>query len=182
MRRFLPIAALALLAACATSRPPAPEPDPMTDPTIIGAVNDAAVQGSIEAEHGAIVGRRIGRVAGALAAVFGGPSNESVDDMVDRYRMTRDAAEMTGALIGAAHGTRAGAKRGFEVDQRFAELHAMKGITLFRPYPDMIDVYLDDPAMAKDVKAVFDGHPGWIIDVGSARDSDRIVLHCQLMR
>jgi len=180
MRRFLPIAALALLAACATSRPPAPEPDPMTDPTIIGAVNDAAVQGSIEAEHGAIVGRNIGRVAGVLAAVFGGPERESLDDTIDRYRDTRDAFETAGAAIGLAHGATEGAKRGFEVDQRFAELHAMKGVTVFRPYPDMIDVYLDDPSLAKDVKAVFDAHPGWIIDVGTERESDRIVLHCQL--
>lgn len=179
MKRSLPLLAFVLLAACATTKPAQPI-DPATDPTIIATVNDAAVQGSIEAAKGAATGRQIGRVAGFIAAVFGGPDHECLDQTIDRYRATRDAFTLAGAAIGYAHGAKEGGKRGFEVDQRFAQLHAIKGVTLNRPYPDMIDAYIDDPALVKDVKAVFDGHPGWIIDVGSVRGTGEIVLHCQL--
>src|SRR3954451_1938125 len=111
MRHWFPALGIAvLLTACATTQPPAPQLDPSTDPTIAGA------------EAGAEIGLRIGRVAGVLAAVFGGPERESVDDMVDRYRMTRDAAVVTGALIGAAKGGAAGA------DLQFAELHKIEGL------------------------------------------------------
>ena len=179
-RSLLPLLAAILLAACASAPRPAHEPDPSVDPTIIASVNDAAVQGTAEAAAGAAVGRQVGRVAGTLAAIFGGPRCESLDQTIDRYRRTRDAFEATGAAIGLAHGATEGAKRGFEVDQRFAQLHEMKGITLFRPYPDMIDVYVSDPVLVKDVKAVFDAHPGWIIDTDFDRDRDQILLHCQL--
>jgi len=180
MKRALTLLAITLfLAACATTKP-VPPIDPATDPTIIATVNDAAVQGSIEAAQGAQTGRRIGRVAGVFAAVFGGPRCESLDQTIDRYRATRDAFTLTGAAIGYAHGAKEGGKRGFEVDQRFAQLHEIKGVKLFRPYPDMIDVYVDDPALVKEVKAVFDGHDGWLIDVGSVRETGEIVLHCQL--
>jgi len=180
MKRALPLLAITLfLAACATTKP-VPPIDPATDPTIIATVNDAAVQGSIEAAQGAQTGRRIGRVAGFFAAVFGGPRCETLDQTIDRYRATRDAFTATGAAIGYAHGAKEGGKRGFEVDQRFAQLHEIKGVKLFRPYPDMIDVYVDDPALVKEVKAVFEGRPGWLIDVGSARETGQIVLHCQL--
>jgi hypothetical protein len=172
MKRALPLLAITFfLAACATTKPAAPEVDPVTDPTIIGAVNDAAVQGTAEAAAGAEAGRRIGRVAGVLAAVFGGPQCESIDQTVDRYRRTRDAFETTGALIGAAHGSKEGAKRGFEVDQRFAQLHALNGIFVMRPYPDQIDAYLDDTTRLKDIVAIFDGHPGWVIDVEASGDA-----------
>ncbi|HJW93192.1 MAG TPA: hypothetical protein VJ901_06205 [Thermoanaerobaculia bacterium] len=180
MKRSLPLFAFVLLAACATTKPASMPVDPATDPTIIATVNDAAVQGSIEAAHGAVVGRNIGRVAGFVAAVFGGSDHECLDETIDRYRATRDAFTLAGAAIGYAHGAKEGGKRGLEVDQRFAELHAMQGLTLYRPYPDMIDVYLDDPALVKDVKAVFAGHQGWIIDAGASRDREQIVLHCQL--
>src|SRR5436190_889586 len=109
MKRSLPLVAFVLLAACATTKPAHPV-DPATDPTIIATVNDAAVQGSIEAAQGAETGRRIGRVAGFFAAVFGGPKCESLDQTIDRYRATRDAFEATGAAIGFAHGAKEGGK------------------------------------------------------------------------
>lgn len=170
MKRALTLFTLTLvLAACSTAKPP--KVDPATDPTIIGTLNDAVVQSDAEAAAGAEVGLRVGRVAGVLAAVFGGPQTESIDQTIDRYRRTRDAAVVTGALIGGAHGAKAGAQRGFEVDQRFAQLHELKAVTVLRPYPDQIDAYLDDTLAAKDVAAVFAGRPGWIIDIEGAGDA-----------
>ena len=49
-------------------------------------------------------GVRIGRVAGVLAAVFGGPERESLDDMIERYRITRDATIVTATAIGTTKG------------------------------------------------------------------------------
>lgn len=181
MRRcLLPLVAATLLAACASTKPAAmvnPPVDPVADPTIIGAVTDAADQGTMEADAGAAAGRRVGRVAGALAAVFGGPKCETVDETVARYRRTRDAFEATGAAIGLAHGATAGAKRGFEVDQRFAQLHEMKGVAVFRANPDLIDAYVDNRELVAGVRAVFNDHPGWVIDEDQASQPDRIILH-----
>lgn len=132
---------LLLSVACASSRPAPPEPaiDPTLDPTIIGAVDEAATQAAIEGEEAARVGRRIGRVAGVIAAVAGGPSHESLDDAIDRYRNTRDAITVTSAFIGASHGAVEGAQRGFEMDLQFAELTKVQGLEVIRPYPDQID-------------------------------------------
>lgn len=176
-RALLPLLAAVLLAACASTKP-APAVDPVADPTIMGAVTDAADQATVEADAGAAIGRRVGRVAGLLSAVFGGENGECIDRSIARYRRTRDAFEATGAAIGLAHGATEGAKRGFEVDQRFAELHAMKGVTVFRGYPgDMIDAYLDNRALVADVRAVFADHPGWTIDEDEVSQPDRILLH-----
>ncbi|HEX9984449.1 MAG TPA: hypothetical protein VGF69_14400 [Thermoanaerobaculia bacterium] len=149
MKRCFPILGLVsfLLVACSTTRP-APEPvvDPGTEPTIVGALDEAVLQGSIEGEEAARVGRHIGRVAGVLAAVLGGSEVESVDDVIDRYRDTRDAVEITAAVIGATNGAVAGAKRGLELDQQFAELLEIEGLQVTRPAPDRIDVvFLAEP-------------------------------------
>ncbi len=183
-RTLLPLLASALLlTACASTKPaPAPAVDPVADPTIMGAVTDAADQGVMEADAGAAAGRRVGRVAGVLAAVFGGGKCESLDQTIDRYRRTRDAFEATGAAVGLAHGATEGAKRGFEVDQRFAQLHEMKGVTVFRGYPgDMIDAYVDNRDLVADVRAVFADHPGWVIDEDEASRPDRILLHIRYL-
>jgi hypothetical protein len=181
-RCLLPLLAAALLAACASTKPaPPPAVDPVTDPTIMGAVTDAADQGTAEADHGAAVGRRVGRVAGVFAAVFGGPKCETVDETVARYRRTRDAFEATGAAIGLAHGATEGAKRGYEVDQRFAQLHEMKGVEVFRAFPDMIDAYVDNRDLVAGVRAVFTDHPGWVIDEDEASKPDRILLHIRFV-
>ena len=171
MIRSFPVLAFAflLLAACSTSKPAPPiAVDPATDPSIIGAVGEAAVEGSVEAEAAAQTGRRIGRVAGVLAAVFGGPETESLDDVVDRYRRTRDAAEATGAIIGATKGATAGAKRGFEFDLQFAALHQIDGLDVVRPFPDQIDVRFagspSRPMLAK-IAAVFAGGEERAIDI-----------------
>jgi len=124
MKRWFPLFAFALvlLAACATSKP-AVAVDPVTDPTVIGAVDESVREGSIAAAEGAQAGRRIGRVAGVVAAVLGGPRHDTLDDAIDRYRLTRDLAETTGAIIAGSRGATAGAKRGLELDLQFAELH-----------------------------------------------------------
>jgi hypothetical protein len=176
-RWFLVFAlALLLLAGCSTSNPAAqPVPvDPATDPSIVGAVDEAVLEGSIEAEAAARTGRRIGRVAGVLAAVLGGPERESVDDTIDRYRRTRDAVEVTSALIGATKGAVEGAQRGYELDLQFAELHQIEGLEIFRPFPDQIDVYLgsspDSQTLAA-IAAVFAGREERAIDVEAAGDA-----------
>lgn len=174
MKRFLPVAALAvlMLTACATTQP-APPVDPATDPTIIGAVDEAAREGSIEGAKAAQTGRRVGRVAGVLAAVLGGGKCDTVDDMVDRYRLTRDTIEITSAAIGTAKGTAAGAKRGYVFDLQFAELHKIEGVEVFRPYPDVIDMHFASSpsrSLLAQVAAVFTGREDRVIDIEAAGD------------
>lgn len=177
MRR-LPIVVLSVLlfAACATSRPAATaEPiDPVTDPTIIAAVDQAVAEGIDTAEKGARIGRRVGIVAGVLAAVFGGPSHESLDDAIDRYRDTRDLAEITGATIGLAQGATEGAKRGYELDLQFAELHAIAGVQVVRPLPDLIEVHLSStPSLEtlEQIATVFAGRTPRAIDIEAPGDT-----------
>src|SRR5436305_69952 len=140
MKRTVAAAALLLLlAACATTqRAKQPEVDQVTDPTIVGAIDQAAQQGTAEANEAAHASAGVARVTGGLAAIFGGPRRESLDDTIDRYRRTRDAVEATSAFIGAAHGAQEGAKRGLQFDTQFAELRQIEGLDVIRPYPDVI--------------------------------------------
>ena len=177
MKRFLaPVAFALLLAACSSTKPVAQAApvDPTTDPTIVGAVDEAVREGSIQGAEAAEAGRRIGRVAGVLAAVFGGPQRESLDDVFDRYRRTRDAVEVTSAMIGTAKGATEGAKRGFQLDLQFAELHKLEGVEVFRPQPDEIDVHFagaPSQQTLEGVAAVFAGREERAIDVEGAGDS-----------
>lgn len=178
MTRWFPVFALALLllVGCSTSNPAAePVPvDPVTDPTIVGAVDEAVLEGSIEAEEAVRTGRRIGRVAGVLAAVFGGPERESVDATIDRYRRTREAVEVTSAIIGATKGAVEGAQRGYELDLQFAELHQIEGVEVFRPFPDQIEVYIGPSPESQTlaaIAAVFVGREERAIDIEAAGDS-----------
>lgn len=186
-RLSLPALALVLLAACSSSKPavqPA-EVDPATDPSIIGAVDEAALQGTIQGEAAARTGRRIGRVAGVLAAVFGGPSHESLDDTIDRYRDTRDAIEVTSAIIGTAKGATEGAKRGYQFDLQFAELHEIEGLQVFRPMPDQIEVrFISDPTpqLLSAVAAVFADREPRAIEIEGAGDAAFDVRHALIER
>src|ERR1019366_5604378 len=140
MTRWFPALAFAflLLSACVTSTPihqvglPDPVTDtrftgdarpvgdphvsgdlnPVADATGAGAVDEAARESREKAEAGARTGRRVGIVAGTLAAVLGGPHHDSVEGMVGRYVITRDAATVAGAIIGGVKGGKEGAKRG----------------------------------------------------------------------
>ena len=177
MTRSLPVLAFALvtLAACSSSKPADPPVpiDPVTDPSVIGAVGEAVLQGSIEGAAAAETGRRIGRVAGVLAAVLGGPESESVDAMIDRYRDTRDAVTVTSAVIGATKGAVDGAKRGYELDLQFAELHRIAGLKVLRPFPDLIDVHFTtspNPQLLADIAAVFAGREERAIVIEAAGD------------
>lgn len=178
MTRWYPVLAfsLLLLVACSSSNPAAePVPiNPVTDPSIVGAVDEAVLEGSIEAAAAAQTARRIGRVAGVLAAVFGGPQSESIDDTLDRYWRTREAVEITGTAIGATTGAVAGAKRGYQLDLQFAELHQIEGLDVTRPFPDEIEARLassPSPQMLTAIAAVFAGREERAIDIETAGDA-----------
>lgn len=143
MTRSLPALAVAslLLVACSSSKPVAQQQqpvDPVTDPTVIASVSEAAMQGSIESQEAVAKVRRAAVVAGVIAAVAGGPKVDTPEGIVDRYFHAHDAVEATAATIGLAKGATAGAKRGFELDQQFAELHKLEGVDVIRPVPDEI--------------------------------------------
>jgi hypothetical protein len=167
------VVALLVFVACASSNPaPQSDPvDPVTEPTIIGAVEEAAVQGSAEAAQGAYIGRRIGVVAGVIAALTGGPETESLDDMLDRYRDTRNAAQNAGAIIGATHGAVEGAKRGLSLDVQFAELTQIPGLEATRPFPDLIDLRFTDRALLPDIANVLIGRDARLIEIEAAGDA-----------
>jgi hypothetical protein len=176
-RRFLILPfTLLLLVACSTSKPasePAPV-DPVTEPTVIGALDEAVLQGTIEGEAAAETGRRVGRVAGLLAAVLGGPESETIDETIDRYRRTRDAVEITAAAIGTTQGAVAGAKRGYQLDLQFAELHEIEGLDVTRPWPDQIDArFTSSPSdqMLADLAAVFAGREQRAIQIEAAGEA-----------
>src|SRR5689334_16186447 len=119
MNRALVILPLALLALTACRTTTKPDVNPYTDPTVVGAIDEAARQGAEESAQAAHAATGVARAAGVLAAVFGGPERESLDDTIDRYRRTRDAVEGTAAAVGAVHGAKEGAKRGFQFDLQF---------------------------------------------------------------
>jgi hypothetical protein len=164
MKRWFPSLALAslLLVACSTAKPATQQADvdPVTDPSIVGAVDEAVLQGTIEAEEAAEKGRRVGNVLGILAAVFAGPEHDSVDGILDRYWTTREITEITATAIGASKGAKAGAKRGFQLDLQFAELTKITGVEALRPLPDQIDVRFTEaptPETLAALVAVFAG-------------------------
>lgn len=152
------VVALFLFVACASSKPaPPPDPDPVVEPTIVGAVEEAVVQGTVEGMEGARIGHRVGVVAGVIAAVAGGPETESLDDMLDRYRDTRNAVQTTATVIAATHGAVEGAKRGYELDLQFAELTQIAGVEATRPFPDLIEVRFTDKALVPEIARVLAG-------------------------
>ncbi len=189
--------AFLLLSACVTSTPNhqvgAPDPgtnpqfsgdarpvsdphvsgdlNPVADATGVGAVDEAARESREKAEAGARTGRRVGVVAGALAAVLGGPHNDSVEGMVGRYIITRDAATLAGAIIGGVKGGKEGAQRGSELDLQFAALKKIDGLKVSRPAPDRIDVYMETVPSHETLAAiagVFAGHEQRSIDIEAA--------------
>jgi hypothetical protein len=173
MTRTLALLTSALLFAAACSTAPPPPVDPVTEPTVVAAVDEAVRQGSVEGEVAAQTGRRVGRVAGVIAAVLGGPETESLDEVVDRYRRTRDAAEATAAVIGAANGAAKGAQRGYELDLEFAALQQIEGLTVIRPFPDEIEARFGSAPtqeMLEQVAAVFAGHEQRAIDIEAPGD------------
>lgn len=176
----LTVTSLMMVVACFTSKP-APHDvsvDPATDPSVVGAVAEAVSEGSAEGKAAAETGRQIGRVAGVIAAVLGGSGSESVDSVVDRYRRTRDAAASTAAVIGGTKGAIAGAKRGYEFDLQFAELHQLQDLDVTRPFPDQIDIHfanLPSEQMLADVAAVFIGREERVFEIeGLDREAESI--------
>ncbi|HYK03828.1 MAG TPA: hypothetical protein VE974_18875 [Thermoanaerobaculia bacterium] len=177
-RRFLILPFIVLLlVACSTSKPASePDPvDPVTEPTVVGALDEAVLQGTIEGEAAAETGRVVGRVAGLVAAVLGGPEKgETIDETIDRYRRTRDAVEITAAAIGTTKGAVEGAKRGYELDLQFAELHKLEGLEVTRPWPDQIDArFTSSPSdqLLAGIAAVFAGREQRAIQLEAAGDT-----------
>jgi len=127
-----------LLVACATAPKPLPSVDPVKDPTVIGAIDEGRRQAEIEADSVAKSARRAGRIAGVLAAVFTGPDHQDLFESIARYHIAKDIVQGTVTAAAASHGMREGAKRGFVLDQQFAELHNIEGIDVFRPQPSLI--------------------------------------------
>lgn len=173
-RWFAPLVLpLVLLCACTTTRQ-APPVDPVTEPTTIGAIDEAARQADIEAAKAVRHSVAIARTAGVLAALFGGPDSESLDQTIDRYRATRDTVLVTSAIVGAIHGAHEGAQRGFELDSQFAELRLIEGVEAIRPYPDEIDVHTEDVpdrATLQRIVCALDGREQRAIEVQAAGDS-----------
>lgn len=162
------ILAVAFFVACSSSRPAPPPVDPTIDPTLASAIEEAVIQATVEGAEAARVGRRVGRVAGVIAAVFGGPERESVDDMIDRYRMTRDAAIITATAIGVTNGAVEGAKRGYELDLQFADLTKIPEIDVTRPFPDLIEVRFSDYEVLPQIVAVLAGRTERALEVEAA--------------
>lgn len=176
MTRSVPVLGISILlfTGCAASNPPPPAVDPVTGATIVASIDEAVAEGTDDVAVGARIGRRVGVVVGVFAAVLGGPSYESVGDMVDRYRNTRDAVEITGALIGAAKSGAPGAKQGSDFDEEFAELLEIDGIEVTRPLPDRIDVAIPNQPSAEmlaDIAAVLTRHVEGTIDIDAAGDA-----------
>jgi hypothetical protein len=178
MKRWLPFLALTLLLpiGCASSTQPAPQAavDPGTEPTAIGAIDEAARQAGIEGEEGAARGRRIGKVVGVFAAIFGGPQYDSVDGIIDRYRISRDIGETIGGAIGTSRGAAHGAARGLEMDKQFAELLKVDGIEVGRPYPDLIEIHMaSSPGLGalESIAAVFAGREERAVEIEASGNS-----------
>lgn len=181
MRRsfLLPLflAASLLAVACSSSRPARPSSSSIEvfrEPSIIGAIDQSTQEAAAQAEEGEKVGRRVGRVAGVFAAVFGGGTHDSIEQAVDRYRITRDAATVAGVLIGAVHGAKEGGERGYAFDLQFASVQAIDGLTATRPAPDQIDVELADDVSEqaiRDFASVFDDSTDRVIDIEAFDDA-----------
>lgn len=174
-RWFAPLVLpLVLLCACTTTRQAPPPFDPVNEPTTIGAADEAARQAEAEAAKAVHQSRAIARTAGVLAAIFGGPETESLDQTIDRYRATRDTVLATSAIVGAIHGAREGAKRGFEFDAQFAELRLIDGVDAMRPYPDEIDVHTDgvpDHATVERIVCALNGREPRAVEVQASGDT-----------
>jgi hypothetical protein len=155
--RLAPLVLLSLLAAaCATtqSRPV----DPVTDPTVVGAVDAAVQEAAVESiaakdSTAGTVGRRIGMTVGVFAAVFGGGSSEPIEASIDRYRRFRDAGEAAGSAVAVSKAASRGWNRGLAFDLQMAELVKVDGIDVTRPAPDEIDIRLpsSEPALLSTV-------------------------------
>lgn len=165
---LLVVAALAFLVACSTTKPQSTEIDPTTDPTVIGAVDAAVAQGVADA--GARTGRRIGTAVGIVAAIFGGPHYESIDDTIARYRLARDTGEAIGAIAGGAKGATEGARRGYQFDVEMAELKKFDDLDVTRPFPDEIVVQFTDAATPRlaDIARIAGGRRIYIEAAGDA--------------
>ncbi len=176
MTRTIAAFAFVLLAACSSSKPAAEPPvvaDPYREPIVTGA-DEAARERIVAVEEGAAKGRAIGSVVGVIAAVFGGPRSESLDDAIDRYLLARDAGEAIGALVGATKGMSAGAERRHEFDVQFAELRKIEGIEVTRPFPDEMQVRLASapaPETLAAIAAVFEGREDRALDLEGAGDA-----------
>ncbi|HKO01412.1 MAG TPA: hypothetical protein VJ032_06955, partial [Thermoanaerobaculia bacterium] len=86
--------------------------------------------------------------------------------------------EATAATIGATKGAVAGAKRGIELDQQFAELHNIEGIDVIRPMPDEIVARFaasPTPELLEKIAAVFQGREPRNVDIEAAGNAAVVI-------
>ena len=107
-----------------------------------------------------------------FAAIAGLPADDSTHDTLERYRNTRDAITATGALIGAAHGGREGAKRGLDFDTQFAELQKIDGVVATRPLPSWIEVRVTSMDVLPEIAKVLLAHDARVIGITATDDMD----------
>ena len=189
MSRSFPLLSFAflLLLGCATAKPAASSDhvDPVTEPTLIGAVDEAVFQGTEKGEEGARIGRQVGTAVGIFAAVLGGSDGESVGHALDRFFETRELFESAGAVIGTTKGMVEGARRGYELDLQFAELCSNGAIDVTRPYIDEIHVRFAGTPNDEVLEAVaftLVGREDRMIDIEGADDTalairDSLIAH-----
>ena len=135
---------LAVLTGCSTAKTPTVAVEPIREPVVLGVHPEAP---PIELETAFKVGKGIGHVAGVLAAIFGGPGSESLDDALDRYRRVRDAAVVTAVIIGATQA--AAAAEAVEAEpvlaRERAALQQLDFVRVTQPYPDQLEVRFTTP-------------------------------------
>jgi hypothetical protein len=178
MKRSFPVLlAVLFLAGCSVSRHAAvPRTatcgvDPKAQPSAAAEASREAADVAADAEQGARVGHRVGVVAGFIAAIFGGGESESIEESVDRYRRTRDAITVAGAVIGAASGAAGQAEPAVAACEQFDELLKIDGIEASRPAPDRIELRSAAYPSAETIAAIAPLIEGWNIEIEAAGDA-----------
>lgn len=150
MTRRLPLLVLiAVLVAACSSTKHVPQPAPSYQPAPIPRVVDEVDETTIRIQDALVTGRRVGRVAGLIAAVFGGGSSETLDETIDRYRRTRDAVTVAAVVVTAAKVAIDEAEVERELDTQVDLLCELDGVEVTRLSSSQLDIrFTNDPSDA----------------------------------